>query len=722
MRFALMVVLAMGSLGIGRPLSAQTVRDAEGLAPPPVQVEVIEVTGARVRAARQAVQPPLGATINRLDQAAIAAVPGGVDAPLNQTLQRLPGVAGDSFGQLHVRGEHANLQFRLNGIILPEGISGFGQALSPRLADKIDLITGALPAQYGLRTAGIVDITTKEGAFDQGGNLTVRAGGPDDRQIAAEVGGMIGGTGYFLSGTVKDTGLGLESPDGRTVPLHDQSRQGQGFLLLDHGLDADSRLSLILGVSRNAFEIPNRSGLQPMMGVAVKGMQNFTSDALRETQKEITDFGAVSYILTRGTLDLQASVFGRLSSLQFRPDRLGDLLFTGIAEDAYRRSVAAGAQLDGSVKLGDRHTARFGFLAEGDRATGRTLAQVLPVDAQGQQTSDRPQAILDESAKTGFTYGVYGQDSVKLTDAITLNGGARYDLVDQFIHDRAFSPRASLVYTPDAVTTIHAGYARYFTPPPFALIANTSIQKFVGTTAAPLSLINHQPKAERADYIDLGITRTVIPGLTVGLDAYLKKSRNLIDEGQFGAPIILTAFNYAHGTQKGLETVVNYTEGPFGGFVNLAVARATGRRIVSSEFNVDPGDLAVIAARRIPLDHDQIVTLSTGVSYRWGDLTLSGDLLHGSGLRADGTTPNGRALPDYTVVNLSLVQKLRVADLGSGKGSGEGGGEGDRLTLRLDVANLFDARYEIRDGTGVGVGAPQFGARRGVFGAIGVDF
>ncbi len=37
------------------------------------------------------------------------------------------------------------------------------------------------------------------------------------------------------------------------------------------------------------------------------------------------------------------------------------------------------------------------------------------------------------------------------------------------------------------------------------------------------------------------------------------------------------------------------------------------------------------------------------------------------------------------------------------------------LTLRFDVVNLFDSVYEIRDGSGIGVFAPQFGPRRGFF-------
>ncbi len=54
-------------------------------------------------------------------------------------------------------------------MILPEGLSVFSQALSPRLAGNVELITGALPAEYGLRTAGIIDITTKSGASSNGG-------------------------------------------------------------------------------------------------------------------------------------------------------------------------------------------------------------------------------------------------------------------------------------------------------------------------------------------------------------------------------------------------------------------------------------------------------------------------------------------------------------------------------------------------------------------------
>ena len=90
-------------------------------------------------------------------------MPGGDNNPLNQVLLQAPDVVQDSFGQIHVRADHNDLQYRLNGIILPEGISVFSQTLSPWLISSLKLITGALPAEYGLRTAGIIDLSTNSG-------------------------------------------------------------------------------------------------------------------------------------------------------------------------------------------------------------------------------------------------------------------------------------------------------------------------------------------------------------------------------------------------------------------------------------------------------------------------------------------------------------------------------------------------------------------------------
>ena len=120
-----------------------------------ITLGTIEVISQELNAARLQIQPSLGASTYYFGSEALETIPQGANAPLNQVLLQMPGVAQDSFGQIHVRGDHANVQFRINGVQLPEGLSVFGQALETRFARSISLLTGALPAQYGFLTAGV---------------------------------------------------------------------------------------------------------------------------------------------------------------------------------------------------------------------------------------------------------------------------------------------------------------------------------------------------------------------------------------------------------------------------------------------------------------------------------------------------------------------------------------------------------------------------------------
>src|SRR6202789_2567917 len=138
---------------------------ASSSASTPAQIQEIHVTAERLNEARSGIETQTGASTYTIDAEAIAAIPGGQNNQLNQVLLQAPDVVQDSFGQIHVRADHNDLQYRLNGIILPEGISVFSQTLSPWLISSLKLITGALPAEYGLRTAGVIDLSTNSGVL-----------------------------------------------------------------------------------------------------------------------------------------------------------------------------------------------------------------------------------------------------------------------------------------------------------------------------------------------------------------------------------------------------------------------------------------------------------------------------------------------------------------------------------------------------------------------------
>ena len=689
--------------------------------PPPADTTALSdivVTGKRLNEARSTIQPSLGATTYSVTNATIQALPAGDNQQLNQVVLQLPGVVQDGFGQLHVRDDHNGLQYRLNGVILPEGVSVFGQTLSPRLVDKLDLITGALPAQYGLRTAGVIDLTTKTG-FKNGGQVSVYGGGHGTYEPSAEVGGHTADTNFFATLDFRRTQLGIESVDGSSTAAHDRADAANLFTYLDKVLSSNDRLAFTGGYSNARFQIPNPRGLDAATdgaGFSLNGRTTFPSEALDETQRETTGFFQVSLLHDSGPVTLQTSLFGRYSSLTYKPDTAGELLFNGLAQSAAKRDTAFGLQSEGVYRLNETHTLRGGVILQAERSTSRTSSQVFAVNGLGGQVGAGPITLNDRGSRNEYSYSVYVQDEWRILPKVTLNYGLRADEVDGFRDEGQVSPRINGVWTPFEGTSIHAGYARYFTPPPFELVGSQTVALFQGTSAASPTTLDTTPFAERTNYYDLGVQQRIdaVPGLTVGVDSYYRESRNLIDEGQFGAPIILTPFNYRQGIIKGVEFNANYAHGPWLAYANFSVAQAKGKDIVSSQFSFDPADLAYIRNHFIPLDHDQTYTGSAGVSYSFregflADTQLGADLIYGSGLRTDGATPNGGSLNDYTQVNLTASHGFHLP------------GAGD-VKLRLDVINVGDARYFIRDGSGIGVGAPQYGPRRGFFAGVTKSF
>jgi outer membrane receptor protein involved in Fe transport len=685
----------------------------------------VVVTARRLNVERAGIETQTGASTYTIDSAAIAATPGGNNVQMNQLLLQAPDVVQDSFGQLHVRADHNDLQYRLNGIILPEGISVFSQTLSPRLISSLSLITGALPAEYGLRTAGIVDLTTNSGLLEPGGYLSLYGGSFGTFEPAFEYGGSSGRFSYYVTADYKESNLGIESPDGSRDPLHDHTSQAHGFGYFEQILDDSNRLSLIFGISDDAFQIPNQRGLQPapIAGVTglgpegqllVNGQYQFLSDDLDANQHELAEYAIVSWQHSHGALDWQTALAVRYSSLHFTPDALGNLLFNGIAQDAFKDDTAYSWQTDASWKLSAAHTLRTGFFLQHNSAESVTTAQVLPLDAAGLQTSDVPLTVPDNGTETQDIASVYLQDEWQALTALTINYGLRFDRYNGFSSGSQLSPRLNFVWQLGSGTTVHGGYARFFTPPPFELIGNATLSKFAGTTALPPSAVtlDTPPVAERANYYDLGIQQKLLDNtLTLGVDSFYKQAQYLVDEGQFGAPIILTPFNYRYGLIGGLELTANYSVKDFSAYGNLSFQAAHGKEIASSQFNFSASDLAYIADNYIHLDHEGRVAASGGVSYLWSGTRLSADMIFSTGLREalilpDGTEiPNGAHTPSYTQVNLGASHAFQLARTGP-------------LTVRLDVINAFDKVYQIRSGTGIGVFAPQYGPRRGVFGGV----
>jgi outer membrane receptor protein involved in Fe transport len=681
----------------------------------------LDVVAKQLNEARIGIEPKIGASTYTLSQPAIQDLPNGSDTPINDAILQMPGVDQDNAanGGLHVRNEHLNVQYRIDGVIIPDGVSFFGEDLSTRFVDSMQLITGALPAQYGLRTAGIVDIQSKSGLFQPGGSVTLLGSSYDTFKPSLEYGTSADGYNFFFSGEYLDTQQGVNNTTGKYNPIHDHSEQTHDFAYLEKILDPNNKISVMFGEFNAQFQIPNNPGQSTFPGItAINGtpISAFNSANLNEHQTEGAQFGALSFLHSEGPLDYQISLISKYSFLDYHPDLLGDLAFDGIGEVAERTSWANNLQAEGSYRLNEDHTLRGGILITGEHVTSNTSSDVLAqtgTDASGNPIyATNTTTIVDNSAKGSYSFSAYAQDEWRALDTVTVNPGIRYDLVNGYTSGSQFSPRLNTVWKATPSTTVHAGYASYFTPPPQEFVSTTDLALFTNTSAQPAVTQNDPIKNERAQYLDAGVTQEWLPGLKTGVDLYYKYARNLIDEGQFGSPVVLTPFNYHFGVNQGIELTTSYSVGNFEYYGNLAIAKQKAKGIDSAQFNFSPSDLVSADSMLVNTDHSQLMTASGGVAYTWWGTRFAADMLAGSGLRTvnpDDTTFNGGTVPSYEQVNLSVTHRFEQAP-------------GGPITLRLSVVNLFDEVYLLRSQTGVGVFANQYGPRRSVFASITKEF
>jgi opacity protein-like surface antigen/outer membrane receptor protein involved in Fe transport len=770
--------------------SRQTTVTPTPATPTPEQVEaaanrqVVQQTQNFDQRRDSVILPKIGTTNYELTQRDLDTIPQGSAAQLSDIVLQFPGVSQDSTsaGDFHIRNEHANVQYRINGVLLPDGVSGFSQLMETSFIGSIGLLTGALPAQYGLRTAGVIDITSKSGAALSGGSVSVYGGSRQTITPSFEYGGVADKTDYYVAGRYLNTGLGLENPIPTLNAIHDHSEQGRFFAYTSTALDPTTRVVTISGFGETRYQIPNNPGQPGNAGsfcggpfdpanpclnpdgtpnpnapaYTAFGKNSFDSATLNQNQYEKNAYNVIAWQKSEGNFDAQLSYYSRYSDLHFVPDPVGDLFINNVASDVFRSSFLNGISGDFSYRLNDAHTVRAGFYTQGEQTNIANLSTVQPLDPNdpsGLTAIDKPFNILDQSKLFGWQLGAYAQDEWRLTQQLTFNYGLRFDQIYQYTNANQFSPRASLTYKPWWSTVLHIGYMRTFEPPPQVLGRAIPADIFNGTTAAVPTVtpdqaamlpgqVAGQPlqnigaiQPERANVYDAGFTQQLLPQcpttagampgkapvaaancptLELGGSVYYKSARDLLDDGQFGQAYALTAFNYDTAYNYGAELKLRFRYGGFSADTSWAYGVQRAKGVVSNQTLFSPDDLVYIQNNYIHTDHEQIYTGSGRVAYRWTDTntwldgtTASATFIYGSGLRtdpADGSTcPNCAHLPSYWQVNTGVSHEFA------------NGWNGRPVTLRFDVVNVADYIYQIRNGAGIGVFAPQYGPRRGYY-------
>lgn len=653
-----------------------------------------EITASKLNQSRNNLSTKTHSSSHHFDETAIQNLPLGEATSLNQVLARFPGVTSDSFGQIHVRNDHSNVQYRINDVIIPEGISGFGQIFDVRFADSINLLTGSLPAQYGYRTAGVVEIKTKDqvknSKLENGGYSELLLGTNNDLGVNQQLSGNFKNLNYFLSASYLQNKRGIESPTSARNSTHNDTKQDKVFGYFSKLLSAKNRLSLVIANATNRYQIPTSANQETQH--EHPDIQAINSRDINDNQKEANRFAILSFQgFSNNGLDYQIASFVRHSQLDFRADKVGGLIFNGIASNIDRQSIAYGLQGDFSKNLNTQNTARFGFYFNDSRLDNSSDNLTFKTDDAGDKTGEILRINNNITSNTRL-YSLYAQNEYNPTKKLTFNAGLRFDQAQGIVNENQLSPRLNSLYKFNDKTKMHLGYARYFTAPKAELVGNRNPLIFANTTNQGENSDSSKLKSERTNHFDIGLNHKFSKELSLGIDGYFKDVKNMLDEGQFGNALIYSQYNFQKAKIYGLELSADYKKDNFMAYSNLAYQKARAHKITSGQYLIENAELDFISKNYVHLDHEQKITASAGASYKFNKNMFGGDVLFGSGMRRGEAST--LSMPAYATFNAFVSREIY------------------KINFRLAVNNIFDRTYRLHDGTGIGMNASQYGLRR----------
>jgi outer membrane cobalamin receptor len=665
-----------------------------------VTMPTLEETVTVVAPKREAPRPPTTvSSASQIQREDIEARPRGDTASVNEILATQPGFVYDALGQIYVRGNHAGIQYQLDGVPLPDTVSGlFGQFITPRLVENMEVITGGLPAEYGQRLSAVVNLNSRRPPPEGEGRAELLYGSFNTVTPSGYYGQKLGSVSYLVGGSLNWTDRGLDPPNPTTY-LNNKAQQGRVFAKVDVDLNDHDHVSTLFSYAHDRFQIPVDPTLVP---------GNTTRDEFgnppppyfppdtQQTETENDLFGIVSY---RHDFDASKSLrvagYVRHSAAKFFGDPQHALGSTQVCledtEDSCpgvsnvnRRAEHVGLVSDYLQRLGDRHTLKFGVSF--DQLWGRTAYDAYQRQLNPPPDFDRLPNGQGADEPVGTLAGAYAQDRYTL-GKLTITGGLRFDVQSATpgagaprLTDLGVSPRlgAAWAFSPDVVA--HAFFGLLWTPPSVTdAAAGARLKKGV----PPGQPIPYDLRPEKDRYAEVGIRARVMPPVTLGLTLWGKLSTNQLDETEVGNTGITTPYNFEQGRAGGIEGTVDWVlTQNLTAFGNVSFGTAQGKGIATAQYLFDEADLKNTNWQT--LDHAQTWTANAGASYRDGPTLVSMLVAYASGLRT-GANNEGH-VPGWVRVDLTLAHDFLSLPL--------------RPTLAIDIVNLFDATYAYRISNG----------------------
>ncbi len=654
----------------------------------------------------------------------VEVLPRGNNTELHDVLLTIPSAAYGALKQLHIRQDHANLQFRIDGVPIPDTVSStFSDVITPRAWERADIILGGMEAQYGNKTAALIDITSKSGTRPGFGSLQMFGGSNETLNPSFEYGGTVGEKfRYYVLNSFTSTSRGIEPPTLGHSIFHGQSERNQTYLRGDYQHDNHNNFTWLFLNSVAKYQIPTTPGLAVNPDVlALLQAQNpafspVASQAIDENQKEHNQY---AHMVWRH--DINASNFFSLAGYFrqtraiFKTDPFNVLAHIPEADEPFsaadqdRMAYSGGVRLDYTYVHSKEHLIKTGFQIDRTQAINKTRLFAFQRDPGTGEPIGNVLSIDADNRLIGYRQEFWLQDQWTPNEHWTFNLGVRGDAIQYQSSEGQVSPRVGVTYKHDNANVFHAFYGRLFTPPNLEAISFAKLNT-IGTTAEPENVTNNTVRAERSHYFEVGSYHALTSWATLELTGYYKLNRYQSDAGQFGTTPLLNFFAFERGWQRGIDGAlkVQVTEN-LTARGNVAWGQCKGYGLQSGHFLLEQKEIDDInSPGGVFCDHMQLLTSSAVVSYKFLErTTISGQMLYGSGLRTaenEDAKTNSTHSPSYTVYNVSLTHVVPLP------------WDRQKFLIGFDVINLLDQKYFINQGEGsIGLGVAHAGMPRSFF-------
>src|SRR5881227_240782 len=616
-------------------------------------------------------------------------------APTNTTSQILQqsivGAARAPTGEVHIRGQHAEYTYYVDGVPVPAGISGsLNELFDPQVVNQIDFQTGGWNAEYGNKNAAVVNVTTR---IPSGGlhlDASGYGGSFTSNGQTLNVSTNAGKVGLFFSGARQGTDMrrepvSFDSLHNAVQNFHNDGTDLFGFAKIQYVPSDRDVVNLDINRTRTRFAVPFDS-VEGIIDDHQQDVNGFVNLGWRHRFAESASENGRSAELFTGA-------FFRDGSLNYTPGLTDDPTFVFAPDTTHyilsedRNFHTAGLKLD--YTLQPHHGLEF--------KTGVLASLTRGHEDFSSVTSTGNLGPASNSDLKGSDFGVYAQTAIAPSDKWELRTGVRFDNHNAPFagNQQQVSPRVKLSFFPDPANTFWVYYGRLFLPTNVEDLRAITSDAQGGVVAAPTL-------PERDDFYEVGYVHRFPLGVVTKLSAYHKRSSPGIDDNTVPGSAIVTSVNIEQVRITGIEGVVEIRpSGPVSAYVNVALNHAYGYGAITGGFFP-----AVPPSGTFDLDHDQRLSGVASLVYSAQGFYFSVSGTYGSGLTngADPDSTYGTGLFDF---NKSIkVDPSFIVSASAGYAFALG-----QIVVRpqVYVENAFDHRYLLKGAffSGASFGRPR---------------